>query len=120
LQMRTDRVRFAPYGLSGGEPGGRSRNFMEVGNERTPLPGKITTRIGKGALIIHEQAGAGGFGDPLARDPEDVREDVLDGKITASYAAEHHAVALAPSGLLDVAATERLRAAASARGRHGG
>ena len=59
---------------------------MEVGNERTPLPGKITTRIGQGTLIIHEQAGAGGFGDPLARDPEQVCEDVLDGKITATYA----------------------------------
>jgi N-methylhydantoinase B len=119
LQMRTDRVRFAPYGLAGGAPGGQSRNFMEVGNERTALPGKITTRIGKGTLIIHEQAGAGGFGDPLARDPEEVIEDVLDEKITAAYAAEQHAVVLAPSGKLDMAATARLR---SSRGseRHGG
>jgi N-methylhydantoinase B len=110
LQMRTDRVRFAPYGLSGGSPGGKSRNFMEIGNERTALPGKITTRINKGTLIIHEQAGAGGFGDPLARDPQRVVEDVLDGKITEAYAAEQHAVVLAPSGQLDMAATGRLRA----------
>jgi N-methylhydantoinase B len=110
LQMRTDRVRFAPYGLAGGAPGGQSRNFIEVGNERSPLPGKITTRIGKGTLIIHEQAGAGGFGDPLARDPRAVVEDVLDGKITAAYAADQHAVVLAPSGQLDAAATTRLRA----------
>jgi N-methylhydantoinase B len=109
LQMRTDRVRFAPYGLSGGEPGGKSRNFMEVGNERTALPGKITTRIGKGTLIIHEQAGAGGFGDPLARDPQRVVEDVLDGKITPAYATDQHAVVLASSGQLDMAATARLR-----------
>lgn len=123
LQMRTDRVRFAPYGLAGGSPGGQSRNFMEVGNERTSLPGKITTRIGKGTLIIHEQAGAGGFGDPLARDPEEVVEDVLDGKITAAYATEQHAVVLAPSGQLDMAATARLRnsrAGACEGGRHGG
>ena len=123
LQMRTDRVRFAPYGLAGGSPGGRSRNFMEVGNERKALPGKITTRIGKGTLIIHEQAGAGGFGDPLARDPHDVIEDVLDGKITAAYAAEQHAVVLAPSGRLDAAATARLRASragVSEGERHGG
>jgi N-methylhydantoinase B len=110
LQMRTDRVRFAPYGLSGGSPGGKSRNFMEIGNERTALPGKITTRINKGTLIIHEQAGAGGFGDPLARDPQLVVEDVLDGKITQAYATEQHAVVLSPSGQLDVVATGRLRA----------
>jgi N-methylhydantoinase B len=122
LQMRTDRVRFAPYGLSGGAPGGRSRNFMEIGNERTALPGKITTRIGKGALIIHEQAGAGGFGDPLARDPNEVREDVLDGKITAAYAAEQHGVVVAAGGKLDMAATARLRSSrlqASSGARHG-
>jgi N-methylhydantoinase B len=110
LQMRTDRVRFAPYGLSGGSPGGKSRNFMEIGNERTALPGKITTRINKGTLIIHEQAGAGGFGDPLARDPQLVVEDVLDGKITQAYATEQHAVVLSPSRQLDVVATGRLRA----------
>jgi N-methylhydantoinase B len=109
LQMRTDRVRFAPYGLSGGRPGGKSRNFMEVGNERTALPGKITTRIGKGTLIIHEQAGAGGFGDPLARDPKQVIEDVLDGKITPAYATDQHAVVLASSGQLDMVATAQLR-----------
>jgi N-methylhydantoinase B len=116
-------VRFAPYGLSGGSPGGKSRNFMEIGNERTALPGKITTRIGKGTLIIHEQAGAGGFGDPLARDPELVVEDVLDGKITQTYAAEQHAVVLSPSGQLDVVATGRLRASRADipdGGHHGG
>ena len=122
LQMRTDRVRFAPYGLSGGSPGGKSRNFMEIGNERTALPGKITTRIGKGTLIIHEQAGAGGFGDPLARDPELVVEDVLDGKITPAYAAEQHAVVLSPSGQLDMVATGQLRASRTdlPDGRHHG
>ena len=120
LQMRTDRVRFAPYGLAGGAPGGRSRNFMEIGNERTALPGKITTRIGQGTLIIHEQAGAGGFGDPLARDPEQVCEDVLDGKITASYATEQHGVVFGPSGKLDMAATTRLRTSRVGGERHGG
>ena len=120
LQMRTDRVRFAPYGLAGGAPGGRSRNFMEIGNERTALPGKITTRIGQGTLIIHEQAGAGGFGDPLARDPEQVCEDVLDGKITASYATEQHGVVFGPSGKLDMAATTRLRTSRMGGERHGG
>ena len=40
LQMRTDRVMFAPYGLAGGEPGGRSRNFIEVGNSRDRCPAR--------------------------------------------------------------------------------
>src|SRR6516165_1804811 len=42
------------------------------------------------AVIVHEQAGAGGFGDPTARDPALVHEDLLDGKITAPFARLFH------------------------------
>ena len=48
LQLRTDRVVFQPYGLHGGEPGGRSRNFIEIGNRREPLPGKVTMTVPHG------------------------------------------------------------------------
>jgi N-methylhydantoinase B len=90
LQMRTDRVAFAPYGLAGGEPGGRSRNFMEIGNQREALPGKVTMTVPHDAVIIHEQAGAGGFGDPSERDPALVREDLADGKISEEFARTHY------------------------------
>lgn len=110
LQLRTDRVKFHPYGLDGGEPGGLSRNYLEIDNERSAIPGKITRNVTGGALLIHEQAGAGGFGNPLLRDPADVREDFLDGKITAEFARKHYAVAFGPRGALDVAATAALRA----------
>jgi N-methylhydantoinase B len=109
LQLRTDRVTFQPYGLNGGEPGGSSRNFIEVGNERNALPGKITMTVARDTLIIHEQAGAGGFGNPLLREPEQVREDFLDGKITAAFAERHYAVRFGARGALDVEATARLR-----------
>jgi len=109
LQLRTDRVKFHPYGLNGGEPGGRSNNYIEIGNERTAIPGKITRNVSEGALLIHEQAGAGGFGNPLLRDPLDVREDFLDGKITAEFARKHYAVTFGPLDVLDVEATAALR-----------
>jgi N-methylhydantoinase B len=110
LQMRTDRVKFLPYGLDGGEPGGPSRNFMEIDGERRELPGKITTQIGKGVLIVHEQAGAGGFGNPLEREPEAVLEDYLDGKISAGFAQRHYAVAF-DGKAIDESRTAQLRAA---------
>lgn len=109
LQMRTDRVKFLPYGLDGGEPGGPSRNFMEVDGERRELPGKITTQIEKGTLIVHEQAGAGGFGNPLEREPEAVLEDYLDGKISAGFAQRHYAVAF-DGKAIDASRTAQLRA----------
>ena len=122
LQMRTDRVAFLPYGLAGGKPGGPTRNFIEIEGERRPLPAKITMSVPCGALIVHEQAGAGGHGDPITRDPHLVLEDLRDGKITAGFAREHHAVVMTGDGMLDVSGTERLRAARPAMAespRHG-
>ncbi len=109
LQMRTDRVKFLPYGLEGGEPGGPSRNAMVVAGEHRELPGKITTRVQGGTLIIHEQAGAGGFGHPLEREPEAVLEDYLDEKISEAFAERHYAVAFA-GHVVDAARTAELRA----------
>jgi N-methylhydantoinase B len=90
LQLRTDRVKFAPYGLAGGRNGGVSRNFITVGEKTSPLPSKVTMTVPRGALITHEQAGGGGYGDPQARDPQLVREDIADGKISRSFAQQHH------------------------------
>lgn len=117
LQMRTDRVRFRPYGLAGGEPGGPSRNFMQTGNELVPLPGKITRNVARDTVIVHEQAGAGGFGDPLLRMLEDVAEDVADGKITPEFALAHYAVKVDARGNVDLNETLQLRA--SRGGGHG-
>jgi N-methylhydantoinase B len=36
--------------------------------------------------------GGGGFGNPAARDPRLVREDILDGKITPEFALVHYGV----------------------------
>jgi N-methylhydantoinase B len=109
LQMRTDRVKFLPYGLEGGEPGGPSRNAMIVDGEERALPGKITTRVGSDTIIVHEQAGAGGFGDPLERDPAAVLEDYLDEKISAGFAERHYGVVFAKDDL-DTIRTAALRA----------
>jgi N-methylhydantoinase B len=48
--------------------------------------------VKQGTLIVHEQAGGGGFGDPAQRPRELVIEDARDGKITPAYATEFHGV----------------------------
>jgi N-methylhydantoinase B len=90
LQIRTDRVAFAPYGLAGGQPGGKSRNFIEINKQRSPLPGKVTMTVPQDAVFTHEQAGAGGFGDASTRDPTLVLEDIRDGKISETYARRYY------------------------------
>ena len=60
--------------------------------------------------ICLQLPGGGGFGDPRGRDPERVRDDVLDGLISMEQARRDYGVAIDAAGEIDVAATGRLRA----------
>ena len=53
--------------------------------------------------------GGGGVGDPRERDPELVRQDVLDGLVSAEQARDAYGVAFAADGEVDAAETARLR-----------
>jgi N-methylhydantoinase B len=93
LQLRTDRVVFAPYGLHGGNPGGLSRSFITNSEGKTEaLPGKVTMRIAKNTIITHEQAGGGGYGNPKKRDVNLVRADLAEEKISAQHARENYGI----------------------------
>ena len=50
----------------------------------------------RGDVILHEQPGGGGHGDPLAREPERGAEDVRDEKISLAFARREHGVVLDP------------------------
>jgi N-methylhydantoinase B len=110
LQLRADRVRFAPYGLEGGGEGGHSGNWLGEGAARRALPGKITMTMRAGELLTHHQAGGGGHGDPRMRDPEAVARDVWNGKVGVEAARALYGVAVDAEGRLDAAATAALRA----------
>lgn len=111
LQVRADRTRFRPYGLYGGQPGQPGRNTLNPGTtgERA-LPGKFTMTIRRGDVFRHEQAGAGGWGDPLARDPAAVLRDVRNGLVSPEAARRDYGVALdTERWAVDEAETARLR-----------
>lgn len=115
LQLRADRVRFAPWGLDGGGEGGRSGNWLGEGEARRALPGKVTMTMRRGELLLHHQAGGGGHGDPLARDPQAVARDVWNGKVGAQAARDAYGVVVdGPGARLDEEATARLRASMQA------
>ena len=75
-----------------------------------------------GDLYRHVMAGGGGFGDPLDRDPERVRADVLDGKVTVGHARDAYGVVLNSDrqSAVDWQATRSLRAARRASSCAGG
>ncbi len=112
LTLRSDRQRFRPYGLAGGEPGAPSGSTLETaGGERLELKTKFTRPIHAGETFRHVQAGAGGYGDPRLRDPERVATDVRDEKIDVEHARQAYGVVVdATTFSVDVDATARLRA----------
>src|SRR5439155_1238436 len=96
LQLRTDRRSHLPYGLAGGHPGTPSANLLNPGTpDERVLPAKCTISVQHGDVFRHVLGGAGGWGDPRARDPELVRRDVMEEKITPEYALRHYGVAIA-------------------------
>ena len=87
LQVRSDRRDFRPYGLYGGGPGKPSMNYLNPEGENRPLPSKLTMTIRRGDTFRHEVAGAGGWGDPLERDPAMVLRDVRNELVSLSRGA---------------------------------
>ena len=62
-------------------------------------------------VLYMRVASGGGYGDPLERDPELVRRDVLNGIVSLTYARELYGVVLHSEKLeLDPEATNRVRA----------
>jgi N-methylhydantoinase B len=103
--------------MCGAEPASPYDNHFNVG---TPQEYKVrlaeNASLGAGAVIAYQYGGGGGFGPALMRDPEAVKEDVLDEYISVGRAREKYGVVL--RGTLedydlavDYPATEALRKA---------
>ncbi len=106
LLCNFERVHNPARGRDGGGPGGAGTVTLRSGRPIRPkgrqtVPPRDAIRLGL--------PGGGGFGDPLTRDPQRVRDDVLDGFITVEEARHNYGVVIDQQGGLDLAATERLR-----------
>ena len=110
FQLRSDRTNFRPWGVDGGKDGTPTQNILNPGTpDEQELPGKHLMTLKKGDLYRVIQAGAGGYGDPLNRDPHAVLEDVQQEKLTREYARAEYGVVVGDDGHLDLPATEALR-----------
>lgn len=116
LQVRSDRRRFRPYGLYGGWPGKPSLNFLNPDTDNRLLPSKLTMNIKREDIFRHELAGAGGWGDPLDREPWRVLKDVRNEMVGIKAASDVYGVIIDPeSWRVDEAATGKRRAELRAR-----
>lgn len=66
VTLLTDRRRFPPYGLQGGEPGETGRNLRRRrgGEDWEELPGKCSLEMDAGERLRIETPGGGGHGEP--------------------------------------------------------
>jgi len=111
LQVRSDRRDHRPFGLYGGSPGAPSENYLNPDSENRVLPGKFTMTVRRGDVFRHVLAGAGGWGDPLERDPQAVLWDVRNELLSLAKAAADYGVVIEPASLrVDLAATAARRA----------
>lgn len=115
-----------PRGFFGGYPGSasnyyilKSSNLFDLMKEgavptKDNLSGHIqkmpaksgSLAIFRGDLIIIENGGGGGLGDPLFRSPAEVAKDVRDGYVSAAHAEKVYGVALTADGEVDEAETK--------------
>jgi N-methylhydantoinase B len=75
-----------------------------------PVSRNCVLMLEAGERFVTRSAGGGGVGDPYGRDPESVREDVVEGFVSPESARAEYGVVLDAGLALDLDATLALRA----------
>jgi len=114
--VTADRVRLGCYGVNGGKAGRPFAVTVDLEGSPRDLGGLVDGElVAAGQLVRVVTTGGGGWGDPLEREVERVREDVIDGKVSRDAARQDYGVVFANATSLDedpvdLAATNELRA----------
>ena len=101
----------AAAGVRGGLNGTPAvQSKIGVSGQAEPLPICARVSVKAGEVISSSSAGGGGYGSPLARDPELVERDLAEGWITAPRAESIYGVVFDHQGKVDRARTMSTRA----------
>lgn len=84
--VMSDGRKFPPWGLAGGGNARPAHFILDPDGEARELPSKITIDIPQGGVVSVQTPGGGGFGDPAAREPERIRRDIRNGKLSPRQA----------------------------------
>lgn len=89
LSTSFERFRYAPFGLSGGQPAAKGRLLLWRDGQRQEMAAKLSgVQLTRGDVVRLETSGGGGFGDPRSRPRETIEQDVRDGYVTKQAAEE--------------------------------
>lgn len=115
----TEKEKHVPPGLRGGGSGTKGSTVLVRDGQARPLEGKGTyAGMKHGDLIQITVGGGAGCGDPLGRDVEAVRRDVVENRfVSVEGARRRYGVVIEPTTHeVDRAGTERLRAGSTSPG----
>jgi N-methylhydantoinase B len=101
-----DRTKFPALGFAGGQSGALGDFFLSNGTRPHP---KAQYRLLPEQKVVLRLPGGGGFFSPFDRDPELVRQDVLNGYISLTAAREQYGVVLQDGLGIDWEETRQLR-----------
>lgn len=87
-----DRDKEGPWGLFGGQSGKRAEYILNPDTDPKILNSKSTHELKPNDIVSYRTCGGGGYGDPRERDPEAVKRDVREGKVSAERAREVYGV----------------------------
>ena len=97
-------------GVRGGHRGGRSRNFKRTRSGEQIATGTwADIELAPGESVLGICCGGGGYGSPLERDPQRVKEDVDEGYVSRERAHEVYGVVLDEHGAVQAVETETQR-----------
>lgn len=109
----SQKTEIPPQGIFGGKPGKVGRWIVKrADGEVYDLERAIgTAELDYGDSVSCLMAGGGGYGDPILRDPEAVRQDVALGLVSIESARDDYGVVITDPETcgIDVAATQALR-----------
>jgi len=63
LSLQSDRRKYQPKGLCGGENGRTGKNYVLRNKKRLDLPSKVTMPLERGDIVVIETPGGGGYGE---------------------------------------------------------
>ena len=107
----TDGDEMVGFGAHGGLASPQSRTFVYRNGEEIRVKPHRNIELKTGDRIVKFSSGGGGVGSPLERDPQAVRDDVLNGYVSYETARNVYRVVLDRSTLeIDLDGTRDLRA----------
>jgi N-methylhydantoinase B len=112
FSLLTDRAKFPPWGLFGGESGFAAQYMINPdSDDPMTVSSKSTTKLDSNDIASVQTPGGGGYGDPTERPPEKVLDDVINEKVSVDAAREEYGVVVdREERTIDEEATEQTRA----------